>query len=381
MAKPNQAVEQARDSVLRYGPADCYELLTLFVRQEEPYPMGEDSVDVSGTVFDTMRFDDDTCFLCGSPVVSDGTREHVFPKWLQHRHNLWDQELTLLNGTCIRYAQLTIPACHICNTSHLATLENQVRTAVTHGYEAAAQLSPLTIFQWAGKIFYGILRKELSLLVDRRDRDGGTIVPPDLLQGYSTLHLFLQSIRRPFTFQQGDPFSALVVNLHSRDGEGDYYFCDSLHHMIVAIRTRDIGFIVTLQDAGIISDTYGRYVRDVAGRKLMPIQFDELYVKCLYQMRLFTRVPKFLAATSNHDPDAPTTVHMLPIGGLGGGPVVEEWVQADYAEVLSAFLQRLYPTIDASQLFVPPSHVMTWMTDPEGNLLLLDSEGNHLSSG
>lgn len=340
--------------------------------------MDKSHVDISGTVFDAMRLSDDTCFLCGSSVISDGTREHVFPKWLQHRHNLWDQELTLLNGTSIRYAQLMIPACHTCNENHLGALENRVRTAVERGYEAVAQLAPLTIFQWAGKIFYGILRKELRLLVDRRDSDGGTIVPSDLVEGYSTLHLFLQSIRQPFTFSPSDPFSALVVNLHFSEGDNDYYFCDSLHHMLVSLRTKDVGFIVTLQDAGIISGSYGRYVNDVAGRKLMPIQFDELYAKCLYQMSLLNRAPKFLTVTNNNDPASPTTVHMLPIGGLSGLPIVEEWVQADYAGVLSVLIERLYPMIDLSQLFVPPHHVMTWMTDSEGNLVLLDSDGNRL---
>lgn len=169
----------------------------------------------------------------------------------------------------------------------------------------------------------------------------------------------------------------LVVNLHSSDREDDYNFCDSLHPMIVAIRTKDVGIIVALQDAGIISDSYGRYVQEVAGRKLLPIQFEELYARCLYQLLLFTRTPKFFT-TISEDINVPTSVHMLPIGGLSSIPIVEEWVQADYAEVLAFVMQKHYPEISTNQLFVPPNQVMSWMTDSEGKLMLLDSAGNRL---
>jgi hypothetical protein len=153
--------------------------------------MEEPEVDISGSVFDALRLGDDNCFLCGSPLGEDKTREHVFPRWLQHRHNLWGQQLTLLNRTHITYSQLTIPCCKSCNSGHLSSMENRVRTAVEGGYAEAAKLDPLLLYQWMGKIFYGILRKELTLLLDRRNKDGGTIIPPDLLEGFSTLHLFL----------------------------------------------------------------------------------------------------------------------------------------------------------------------------------------------
>ena len=348
-----------------------------FGRQASCSVMGESHVDISGTVFDRMRLSDDTCFLCGAHFDGDKTREHVFPGWLQHRHNLWDQELTLLNGTTIRYSQLTIPCCKVCNTEHLSGLENRVRNAIENGYKEAVKLPPIVVYQWLGKIFYGILRKELKLLLNRRDGNDGTIVPAELLEGFSSLHLFLQSIRQPFVFPDGEPFSVLVVNLHHHDGEGDYFFRDSLQLMICSLRSKDVGFIVTLQDCGVIANSYGRYVSDVAGRKLIPIQFDELYAKCLYQMALFTRTPKFMTA-ANHDPNIPTSVHMLPIGGLSSKPVVEEWVQADYFQVLSAIMEQSYPEVDREHLFSPPSHVMTWMSDEQQKLILVDADGKRI---
>lgn len=59
--------------------------------------------------FEKMVLDSEHCFLCGSELGEYGTREHIFPGWLQHNHGLWDQELNLLNKTSIAYRQLTVP--------------------------------------------------------------------------------------------------------------------------------------------------------------------------------------------------------------------------------------------------------------------------------
>lgn len=340
--------------------------------------MEEPEVDISGSVFDAQRVGDDNCFLCGALLgEEEKTREHVFPGWLQHRHNLWGQTLTLLNRTQIPYSKLTIPCCTPCNTRHLSVIENRLRTAVEGGYAEAVKLDPLVVYQWMGKIFYGVLRKELSLLHDRRDKDGPTIVPKSILEGFSTLHLFLQSIRQPFEFPHGAPFSVLIVNLHQNEVHGDFNFRDSLQMMIASLRSKDVGFIVALQDAGLISSTYGRYVQQVAGRKLQLIQFDELYAKCLYQVGLLNRTPKFMTAT-NQDPTIATQVFMMPIMGLSSKPAVDEWVQADYFKVLAGIMEQSYPYLDRDGMFVPPNLVMSWMNDSEGRLLLVDAEGNRI---
>ena len=65
-----------------------------------------------------MTFTYDKCFLCGSDLKSENySVEHIFPKWLQNKFRLWNQELILLNGTAIKYRRLTIPCCKNCNSS------------------------------------------------------------------------------------------------------------------------------------------------------------------------------------------------------------------------------------------------------------------------
>lgn len=156
--------------------------------------------------FDTLRFTYEHCFLCGKDLKEEyNSIEHVFPKWLLNKFELWDKKLTLLNGSKISYRQLTIPCCKSCNSNHLSALEKTIRENVEKGYSAFYNLDKTKIFQWTGKIFFGILFKELSLLIDQKHKDYSTIMSPKLLEKYKNLHGFLQSIRVPFVFSGFNP--------------------------------------------------------------------------------------------------------------------------------------------------------------------------------
>jgi hypothetical protein len=69
---------------------------------------------------------------------------------------------------------------------------------------------------------------------------------------------------------------------------------------------------------------------------------------------------------------------MMPIMGLSSKPPCDDWVQAEYFDVLADMLQQSYPYLNMDEMFVPPNLVMTWMADPEGRLLLVDAEGNRI---
>ena len=131
---------------------------------------------------------DNSCFLCGL-TTSDLTSEHVFPKWLQKRHHVWNEKLDLLNGTTIQYRNITIPCCRSCNNGPLARLEEDIALAVSGGYSASSAIDSRQWYLWAGKIFYGILRKELSLPHDRSLPQEGTILSTGTMSFFSNLHM------------------------------------------------------------------------------------------------------------------------------------------------------------------------------------------------
>ncbi|MFJ8085439.1 hypothetical protein ACIQ6Y_33285 [Streptomyces sp. NPDC096205] len=137
----------------------------------------------------------DRCFLCGADLADGRTDEHVFPQWLLRRCDLWNEKITLLNGTLMPYKQMRIPCCSTCNNEHLSRIEQAVGDAFAEGPEAVAALDTTTLFLWMGKVYYGLMFRELSLLADRRDPQGGSIVSPKFLATFRMHHLLMQAAR------------------------------------------------------------------------------------------------------------------------------------------------------------------------------------------
>jgi hypothetical protein len=308
------------------------------------------------------------CFLCGNNTRI--SKEHVFPKWLQNKHDLWDQKLILLNNSGITYKQLVIPCCEDCNTRHLSRLEGKIKNALDLGYLACLELTDLEILQWMGKLYLGTISKEVTLALDRQAGNGETIFPKELLDRYMILHLLLQSIRRPLTVSSAElPYSVFVVNLLSSEYKDTFYFRDSISHLVASFRSGSVGFIVAFEDGSLGTETYGKYLEDVAGRKLHPIQFDELYTKILYQNSLFIKAPKFISIIPM-DETRPISISMLPFTGMSSLPLLEDWSQEEYAKGLSEVMQSWVgeTAMADPSFFTRPNLVRTWLTDSNGNL-------------
>jgi hypothetical protein len=137
-------------------------------------------------------FDDESCFLCGKECDLKSV-EHIFPKWLQHKYNLWDKKLTISNGTQIPYRLLTVPCCSKCNNVHLSQMEEKFRTLLENSFENLDIEDEKIIFQWTAKILYATRYKKLSLQVNRTKPNLVKILSRTELESYSTLHLSLQS--------------------------------------------------------------------------------------------------------------------------------------------------------------------------------------------
>jgi len=307
------------------------------------------------------RFGRSTCFLCGRRLtLENGTDEHVFPKWLQHRFSLWNQRLTLLNGTEIAYRSLTIPCCLDCNGKHLSLIEKEVEAATLKGYKAVAALGPMTLFLWLGKIFYGLLYKELFLVRDRKSGSKTKITDKNLLKTFSLHHLFLQAARLPFRFETGTPASIFVFKIKPPDDKKLHWdFRDSLHMKTLAVRIGEVGVLAALQDGGAQRDSKDVFWRRFQKYKLHPLQFTELSAAFFYSASLVNRVPKFMLFES---PDYVQVVQN-PLQGMSKKPIFDDWNQPDFAKLLS-----LMTGLPFDQVFTPPKSVMTWLHDAKGHI-------------
>jgi len=316
--------------------------------------------------FDRLRtrdFDESTCFLCARSFENLGaSSEHVFPKWLQKRFDLWDQQLYLLNRTIIPYRYLTVPCCVECNTYRLQPIETTVSEAVAKGYQALRNLDRKTLFLWLGKIFYGILYKELFLLLDRKTGSGITIATPELLREYETHLILLQQAREKVEFVGENPGSIFVFPTQMPEQVSlQWDICDNVDTMFIAIRMGEVGMIGVLADGGaqmIYEDDY----KDIMKVPLHPIQFRELCAQFSYRSTLATRTPKYVTVQ-----DRPHKMFQLPLGGFSLKPYFDEWDMAVYAKYLS-----FYTDVPYESIFRPPDQIATWLHDPSGKVQYLD---------
>lgn len=270
----------------------------------------------------------------------------MFPLWLQQKHELLDQQLVLLNGTTIPYHKLTIPCCGDCNNGPLADLEKEVEILLAGPFGKMSAEEEFRIFQWCSKLYYGLLYREMSLVLNRKHSGAEPIVPKEFLSELSTFHLFLTSVRRPFKFQGFLPYSLFVFEIASKaDIAQNFDYIDTLYFhgingprglLFLAVQTGCFGIICVFQDNGLQKQNFQDEFDRWDGIPVHPVQFLEFASKSLYKHSLLTFTPRY---TSISEDDDTSEVVVLPMGG-GGGDAWHDWNQTEYARAFVALLRQ-----------------------------------------
>jgi hypothetical protein len=180
------------------------------------------------------------CFVCGKPASTD---EHIFPKWLQRKFDLWNQTMRLPNDTEIKYRQLTIPCCAQCNGTYLSQIEDAVK-------KNSATDSQL--WKWGLKVHLGLLSKHKELWWDRKEKSA-TLA--DILSHTTDISFEKQligAINNTFSTSP-DPFGS-VFRFHFEQDEG-YHFAHLLNPSGLMFCLGKIGYVIFIKDTGSLSRT------------------------------------------------------------------------------------------------------------------------------
>lgn len=316
-------------------------------------------------IIKSRELTEDKCFLCGTSLgVTNRSDEHVIPRWAQERFKLWNQKLVLRNRTTIPYKSLTIPCCLECNNSALQPLEKLMSSATLAGPKAVKSLDKIVVFTWLGKIFYGLLYRELFLLFNRLAPDDGMITSPELLEEYRLHHLFIQNVRIPMQFVMDFPASIFIYETKEPPKiEHCWDFRDDLKSLFISVRIGRVGIIGVLQDGGAqeMMMNYDRYI----GRPLHPVQHREFSARVCYNSYLFNRTPKYtIIETETNDP---IKVMQLPLAGFSKKPLFDSGIDKEYASILAKFNELTIETI-----YDPDQGVMSWLQNPDGSFNDID---------
>ncbi len=233
--------------------------------------------------FESLYFDQSTCFLTGEDLSSGDSAISVFPDWILDRYSLRDKRFKMLDQvTGIHYEELKLP-CSDKVKLEFDKLESQIKDAFQSGYEEVKKIPEERLFLWMGKSVYGVLYNDLVLEISRSGkRSGGKefTLSDFLKQRFAKFHLMLQSLVVPVAFKGVKPWSIAIVKLkYSKD---IYNYKDEPTNLNFSLGMNGFGIVACLQDNGTVARKEKNLLKKIDEKTLHPIQFEELSARFLY---------------------------------------------------------------------------------------------------
>ncbi|HXH99644.1 MAG TPA: hypothetical protein VNI52_05225 [Sphingobacteriaceae bacterium] len=282
--------------------------------------------------FHKFEFSPDTCFLSGSRLNSSEEVMHVFSTWMMMQFNLEERPFKLLDESIITYKSLCVPCASEVIDQVIDPLEKEIENAFKSGYHAVKELDKLRLFQWIGKIVYGILYNEIKTGIKQQLAIGEPFnFSQSLRHKFGNLHTMLQSLILPVEFDGPQPWSIHVF--HVNNAVDTFTYRDEINTQIFSIKLNDFGIIACLQDNGTNTIYHKNILVKAANHKLHPIQFEELCARFFYSAYLFNRLPEYTILPT---PDA-LYIEAMPLRGISNKPPFDLWQNKTYGQVLENF--------------------------------------------
>jgi hypothetical protein len=211
-------------------------------------------------------------------------------------------------------------------------LETEIAAAFDIGYEAVKNLDELKLFQWAGKLLYGIIFNEVQSGIKLQHSKGEEFnISQSIIHKFSNLHLMLQSLNLPITFDGFKPYSLFLFKVDNNPEEFGYR--DEINTLTFSLRIKDFGLIICLQDNGANRVYHKETVQKIQGETLHPIQFEEFCGRVFYSAYLFNRLPEYDTFPVGDD----IYIEAEQLRGMGSKPLFDDWVNKIYGQVLESF--------------------------------------------
>jgi hypothetical protein len=312
--------------------------------------------------FRSFNFNNRTCFLSGQALSSQEEKIQVFPAWLMSRHNLADQLFKMLDESISTYKDLKVPCSAAINEQYLEPLEAEVAAAMDQGFEGVKAIDPVKLFQWAGKLLYGIVFNEMQAGIKQQHAQGQEFnISQSLTHKFSNLHLMLQSMYLPVIFEDFTPFSLFLFRVDNAPDE--FVYKDEINTLTFSLRMKDFGLIICLQDNGANRNYHREILGKIEGQTLHPIQFEEFNARVFYSAYLFNRLPEYNVLPVGEE----TYIEAMPLRGMSSKPLFDFWQNKTYGQVLENFWKKWGFLL--LEIIKDPENPMSFLFDGEGNFI------------
>jgi hypothetical protein len=310
--------------------------------------------------FKSYNFGNRTCFLSGQTLSSEEEKIQVFPAWLMSRHQLENQPFKFLDESITTYKDLKMPCSAVINEQYLELLEAEIAAAFDSGHDAVKQLDEIKLFQWAGKLLYGIVFNEVQIGIKQQHFQGQEFnISQSLIHKFSNLHLMLQSIYLPVIFEDFSPFSLFLFKVDN--AENDFIYRDEINTLIFSLRMKDFGLIICLQDNGANKTYHREILSKIEGETLHPIQFEEFNARVFYSAYLFNRLPEYNVLPVGEE----TYIEAMPLRGMSSRLLFDTWQFKTYGQVLENFWKKWGVLL--LEIIKDPENPMSFLLGADGN--------------
>jgi hypothetical protein len=312
--------------------------------------------------FTAFNFSNRNCFLTGQTLSSEEEKIQVFPQWLMSRYKLEDKSFKLLDESMATYKDIKVPCAAHINETYLEPLEAEIATAFEIGYEAVKNLDELKLFQWAGKLLYGIIFNEIQSGIKLQHSQGEEFnISQSIIHKFSNLHLMLQSLNLPITFEDFKPYSLFLFKVDNNPEEFGYR--DEINTLTFSLRIKDFGLIICLQDNGANRRYHKEILEKIESEVLHPIQFEEFCGRVFYSAYLFNRLPEYNILPVGDN----IYIEAMPLRGMSSKPLFDDWINKVYGQVLESFWKNWGFLL--LEIIKNPEKPMSFLFKPDGSLI------------
>lgn len=281
--------------------------------------------------FDDLIFDEHFCFLSGA-LTNDTIS--VFPEWLLDHFKFGDERIEMMDKTkTYKYSDLKLPCSPEVIKAYQA-LDLKVQEAFKNGFEGMEALEEVEIFQWTGRIVYGLLYYEMVYEKQRLLRQGKEFaISPYLKERFGHFHLMLQSLIAPVAFEGVKPWSIVIFPLkYSAD---IFSYRDDTVNLLFSMGVNGFGIIVCFRDNGVIAEKQKDILEKIKGHTLHPVQFEELYARFHYSDYILQYKPQYKIEENEQG----VVIASVPVELVPERPLFGFWDKDIFAQLLANYWQ------------------------------------------
>jgi len=261
------------------------------------------------------------CFICGaSPTDKVFNDEHIVPKWVLRKLDIYKEKITLSNNAQVPYERYVVPCCKECNSFLGDTVESEIKSAFERGHESLNKYimenGPKKLFLWLALIFFKTHLKDAYLRKHLDSRKGLETIASNYDWSFMHhVHCLLRTLKTGVEMDERCLGSTIVLPAKVEQHYPQFDYCDTYASNTILLRIGDVAIVSVLDDSCASSYFFKPYLDKING-PCSPLQLREIMShltllnnKLKYRPRFFSKFNRLQQEVSIYT-DLPDVVEL-----------------------------------------------------------------------